>query len=406
MPLGPFDTETDVASVCNNDERYVPLVDPYNAPMHLGHMAAYKHALCYAYGRSVLDIGCGTGYGAHYLASFGAKEVAAVDTDLVALDYARKAYAHPHVQFQCSDGNYLPFADASFDFVFSSQVIEHIVKPMLFLAEIKRVLKLGGFCLITTPNKDLFSPNCTERTSDFHINEMSLAQFKELGCAIFPHVEIAGIAQNSLVRQSDGKILLKSNKLLSLNDYQVGRNDLINQENMLLFGHTQAYGEFSATLPNSLSHASTNLGPCFWDATEGRWIELGLYPDTDLEDDRVKSGQYAVQQIFRSPCDNIFRIDVGLEEAGAGSVEIELRNQSRKGQLLVQAIVKTGYRRLSVRFEPIENSAGRELYLELRPRRSWLDILLHRKDMQTQFEYRGDQLAFWTFHQTLPAITQ
>jgi len=158
MISGPFASALDVAHVAAGGERYVPLVDPYNAAMHLGHMASYRHALLYAYGRQVLDLGCGTGYGAHYLASYGARQVVAVDVDPVALDYARQAYDHPRVEYQRCDGQRLPYADASFDFVFSSQAIEHVPDPEAFLREINRLLKQNGACLIITPAP--FRPRC------------------------------------------------------------------------------------------------------------------------------------------------------------------------------------------------------------------------------------------------------
>lgn len=50
----------------------------------------------------------------------------------------------------------LPFADESFDFVFSQDVIEHTAKPYLFLSEQFRVLRKGGTLLVGTPN--LFRP--------------------------------------------------------------------------------------------------------------------------------------------------------------------------------------------------------------------------------------------------------
>ena len=196
MVLGPFASAADTVDVSHGGERYVPLVDPYNAAMHLGHMASYKYALRYAHGRRVLDVGCGTGYGAHYLASYGARRVVAVDVDQVALDYARVAYSHPCVHYQCCDGQRLPFADASFDFVFSSQVIEHMPDTRAFLTEIKRVLEPQGACLIITPNKNLFSPDSGGEPNEFHINEMNLEEFEALGRDVFPDVVFPGMIQD------------------------------------------------------------------------------------------------------------------------------------------------------------------------------------------------------------------
>lgn len=46
----------------------------------------------------------------------------------------------------------LSFKDNFFDFVFAGEVIEHIFDTKAFLNEIHRVLKPGGYLIITTPN--------------------------------------------------------------------------------------------------------------------------------------------------------------------------------------------------------------------------------------------------------------
>ncbi len=47
----------------------------------------------------------------------------------------------------------LPFADETFDVVIFSEVIEHLrVHPIILLREIRRVLKTGGYVIVTTPN--------------------------------------------------------------------------------------------------------------------------------------------------------------------------------------------------------------------------------------------------------------
>ncbi len=50
------------------------------------------------------------------------------------------------------DTQRLPFADATFDTVFCSQVLEHVPEPWLALAEFRRVLKPGGKLLLSVPH--------------------------------------------------------------------------------------------------------------------------------------------------------------------------------------------------------------------------------------------------------------
>lgn len=52
-----------------------------------------------------------------------------------------------------AQGERLPFADGSFDFVFSNEVIEHVIDDALTVAEMVRVTKKNGRILIFCPNR-------------------------------------------------------------------------------------------------------------------------------------------------------------------------------------------------------------------------------------------------------------
>ncbi len=56
---------------------------------------------------------------------------------------------HPGIQFSCYDGLRLPFENESFDTVFTINTIYFWEQPLLLLAEIARVLRPGGKCLLT-----------------------------------------------------------------------------------------------------------------------------------------------------------------------------------------------------------------------------------------------------------------
>jgi tellurite methyltransferase len=97
--------------------------------------------------RSALDLGCGVGRHSLLLAEAGL-DVQAMDGSATALEVLRQnAKAKGlSVQLRQGDADSLPFADASFDFVISWDVLYHgnLGEAGRRVAEIWRVLKPGG----------------------------------------------------------------------------------------------------------------------------------------------------------------------------------------------------------------------------------------------------------------------
>lgn len=96
-------------------------------------------------GKDVLEIGCGTGVHARLLAQAGA-HVAAVDLTPTAVELTRQRLELHGLSADVreADAEHLPFADASFDFVWSWGVIHHSESTEAVAAEIARVLRPGG----------------------------------------------------------------------------------------------------------------------------------------------------------------------------------------------------------------------------------------------------------------------
>jgi SAM-dependent methyltransferase len=75
------------------------------------------------------------------------------------------------VRFVCGDATALPFADQTFDAVTMFDVLEHIPDHKTAIAEAFRVLRPGGFLLVSTPNENwrfpyyaLMQPICPPET--------------------------------------------------------------------------------------------------------------------------------------------------------------------------------------------------------------------------------------------------
>lgn len=105
-------------------------------------------------GRSVLDIGTGTGGPALALVNrFGARHVTGVDVEQSVLDrattLAQAAQLAQQIDFRRVASGPLPFPDAHFDVVFSKDTFVHIADKALLFAEMFRVLKPGGSCVFS-----------------------------------------------------------------------------------------------------------------------------------------------------------------------------------------------------------------------------------------------------------------
>lgn len=103
----------------------------------------------------VLDIGCGAGYHVRHF-SRKSSHVAALDVDGTALALARRRVRSRRATFLRYDGERLPFADASFDTVTMLDVLEHVTDRAALVAEISRVLRPGGTCILSVPYQGAF----------------------------------------------------------------------------------------------------------------------------------------------------------------------------------------------------------------------------------------------------------
>ena len=115
-------------------------------------------------GAVVLDCGCGPGTVTLDIAErIGDGTVVGVDMSesQVRIGMRRAAQrALRNVSFRQGDAYALPFADASFDVVFSHALLEHLSDPGKAVREFRRVLKPEGTLAVCTPDWSgfLFSP--------------------------------------------------------------------------------------------------------------------------------------------------------------------------------------------------------------------------------------------------------
>jgi len=180
--------------VANNGERLVirnrRIAELGGDLTTLAHLQRYYWVASFVSGQRCLDDGCGSGYGSFYLAKCaGAQRVVGIDLSAQAVDFARRHYRHPHLEFQEMNSLQLSFPDETFDVVLSFDVIEHVPEEQqdTFVAETRRVLKKEGALILGCPNRAWMTD-----ISPFHFKELLASEFSELLHRHYADIRLSG----------------------------------------------------------------------------------------------------------------------------------------------------------------------------------------------------------------------
>lgn len=162
--------------------------------LYLRHLAAYMFAQKHLSNISLLEIGCGTGYGTDHLSQFS-ESMVAMDIWKEGISNCHARYKKKNLSFILADGLKLPFRDQSFDAAVSFQVIEHIdpKQCLNYLSEVERVLKRKGTFIVTTPNSKLRLLPFQRPWNPQHKKEYDCRELEKLLTKVFPRVELYGL---------------------------------------------------------------------------------------------------------------------------------------------------------------------------------------------------------------------
>jgi SAM-dependent methyltransferase len=165
------------------------LTNAVTGQLEAEHYHRYLLALGFCQGRDVLDVATGEGYGAAMLAQ-QARSVCACDVAADAIARAEASFRRPNLRFVVGAACGLPMPDASVDVVTCFEALEHFAEQETFVDEVRRVLRPGGLLLVSTPDRDVYSPPGAT-PNPYHVRELSRQEFRDLLGSRFAHVALA-----------------------------------------------------------------------------------------------------------------------------------------------------------------------------------------------------------------------
>jgi ubiquinone/menaquinone biosynthesis C-methylase UbiE len=144
------------ADAAPGTRRFYELVEAhrYTKEWHIPIAADFASAR----GLKVLEIGCGLGTDGAQFAEAGA-DYTGVDLTDAAVELARKRFELFDLpgKFESADAENLPFADESFDLVYSHGVLHHTPETAKAIKEVYRVLRPGGRAVVMLYHRDSYN---------------------------------------------------------------------------------------------------------------------------------------------------------------------------------------------------------------------------------------------------------
>ncbi len=178
-----FDRERSATPLKFTGERLTSSAD---GQIEIEHFHRYFLAREFCRGRDVLDIASGEGYGAAFIAQV-AQSVVGVEISPEMVEHANRNYAKDNLRFQVGDARSVPLEDSSVDVVVSFETLEHFYEQETFVGEVSRVLRSDGLFIVSTPERDVYSPYDSP-ANKFHKREISRSELLELLTGVFPHI--------------------------------------------------------------------------------------------------------------------------------------------------------------------------------------------------------------------------
>lgn len=195
--------------------------DQYN-PLLEGRYSALLKAIPHFPDQTVrfLEIGCGDGYLIHLLNADKNRLNYGLEYDIDGVKLAHDTLLTHNSNSMVTQGTVYqtPFKDHSFDVVILADVIEHLENESQVIKEVHRILRPGGFLIISTPNRQ--SEGMWDNN---HVREYNPSEIQSALNIFFKDIHISGYWNMKYVQRwrsgSGWKKLYSLMSLLGMNPF-------------------------------------------------------------------------------------------------------------------------------------------------------------------------------------------
>ncbi len=156
--------------------------------------------------KEILEIGCGRGGGASYIARYlHPKNIIATDLCKAAIAFNERYYNnHTNLQFRVADAHNIPFEDNCFDIIFNIESSRLYSDMEKFLSEVHRVLSPGGYFLWTCYWKE---NDISRLKVDLLNSGMKLIKEEDITLNVIEAVDLDSERREKLIRKLAPRIL-------------------------------------------------------------------------------------------------------------------------------------------------------------------------------------------------------
>ena len=149
--------------------------------------------------KDILEVGCGRGGGLSYInRTFAPNSAIGIDLNKKAIKFCNKKYSDERVKFLQANAQKLCFQDNTFDVIINIESVHRYAQIGLFVDEVYRVLKPGGFFLFADfgDNKEIHKLHTQFVKSNFQ-----LIKFENITDSVIEALKLVTPDREELIRE-------------------------------------------------------------------------------------------------------------------------------------------------------------------------------------------------------------